>query len=99
MNLTGKTGIVTGGSSGIGFATANVLAEAGALVYAISRSGRSKIQGEKSHPGVIHVTADVCDYEALSELVNKIGMEHGMDFLINNAGITVPGGKIFGFRL
>ncbi|WP_312426505.1 SDR family NAD(P)-dependent oxidoreductase [Lacrimispora sp.] len=89
MNLTGKTGIITGGSSGIGFATANVLAEAGALVYAVSRSGKPKIQGKKGHPGVIHLAADVCDYEALSELVNRIGMEHGIDFLINNAGITV----------
>ena len=30
--LTGKTGIVTGGSSGIGFQIANVLAQAGAMV-------------------------------------------------------------------
>ena len=40
MELAGKTGIITGGSSGLGFAAANVLAEAGAVVYAVSRSGR-----------------------------------------------------------
>lgn len=89
MNLTGKTGIVTGGSSGIGFTAANMLAEEGALVYAVSRSGKPKLEGQKSHPGVVHVAADVCDYEALTALVNKIGMEHGIDFLVNNAGITV----------
>ena len=36
--LKGKTGIVTGGSSGIGFQIANVLAQAGAIVYVISRN-------------------------------------------------------------
>ena len=46
MELAGKTGIITGGSSGLGFAAANVLAEAGAVVYAVSRSGRPKLEGE-----------------------------------------------------
>ena len=34
--LEGRTGIVTGGSSGIGYAIANTLAQAGAKVYALS---------------------------------------------------------------
>lgn len=38
----GRTGIVTGGSSGIGYAIANVLAENGATVYVISRTGKEK---------------------------------------------------------
>ena len=42
MELAGKTGIITGGSSGLGFAAANVLAEAGAVVYAVSRSGKGR---------------------------------------------------------
>ena len=36
--LEGRVGIVTGGSSGIGYAIANVLAENGAAVYVISRT-------------------------------------------------------------
>lgn len=40
--LEGRVGIVTGGSSGIGYAIANVLAENGAAVYVISRTGKSK---------------------------------------------------------
>ena len=55
MELAGKTGIITGGSSGLGFAAANVLAEAGAVVYAVSRSGRPKLEGETSHENVIHL--------------------------------------------
>ena len=40
--LEGRIGIVTGGSSGIGYAISNVLAEAGATVYAVSRTGYVK---------------------------------------------------------
>lgn len=48
--LKGKAGIVTGGSSGIGFQIANVLAQAGATVYVISRTGKPKEGvGEKVH--------------------------------------------------
>ena len=43
-DLKGKAGIVTGGSSGIGFQIANVLAEAGATVYVTQRGrGRKRI--------------------------------------------------------
>jgi len=50
--LKGKAGIVTGGSSGIGFQIANVLAEAGATVYVISRTGKPKEGVGESAPGV-----------------------------------------------
>ena len=88
MDLTGRSGIVTGGSSGIGFTIANTLAEAGATVYAVSRTGQPK-DAEKSHEGVIHVAADVSDYGEMESLIKKIGENKGIDFLINNAGITV----------
>ena len=38
FDLKGRRGIITGASSGLGLAMANVLAEAGATVYALSRS-------------------------------------------------------------
>ena len=41
-DLQNKVGIVTGGSSGIGFQIANVLAGDGATVYSISRTGAPK---------------------------------------------------------
>ena len=40
FELDGRVGIVTGASSGIGLATAQVLAEAGAKVYSVSRAGQ-----------------------------------------------------------
>ena len=63
----GRTGIVTGGSSGIGYAIANVLAENGATVYVISRTGKEKEGLAPSAPGVIHVKGDVTDYDAMKK--------------------------------
>lgn len=91
FELTGRTGIVTGASSGIGYAIAKVLAEGGAKVYAISRSGSVKIEGAEALPGVVHLAGDVCDYPRMAELVKTIGETDGIDFLVNNAGITVKG--------
>ncbi len=68
----GRTGIVTGGSSGIGYAIANVLAENGATVYVISRTGKEKEGLAPSAPGVIHVKGDVTDYDAMKKLIGEI---------------------------
>ena len=61
--LEGRFGIVTGGSSGIGYAIANVLAENGAAVYVISRTGKVKDGIAPSAPGVTHLKGDVTDYD------------------------------------
>lgn len=86
--LEGRVGIVTGGSSGIGYAVANVLANAGAAVYVVSRTGNVKKGISPSVPGVIHVKGDIADREAMTALAGKIAGETGLDFLVNNAGIT-----------
>ena len=85
--LEGRIGIVTGGSSGIGYTIANVLAEKGACVYAVSRTGKEKTGSAPSVPGVIHCKADVTDRKQMQDLVLSVA-EKGLDFLINNAGIT-----------
>lgn len=89
FDLKGRTGIITGASSGIGLGTANVLAEAGAKIYALSRTGGLKDSSEYCHENIIHVKADVCDREQMEEKVKEIGEKDGIDFLINNAGVTV----------
>ena len=72
LDLTGRRGIITGASSGLGLAMANVLAEAGAEVYALSRTGGVK-EGEPPAPlNVIHRKADVCDYQGMEALVKEI---------------------------
>ena len=86
--LQGRVGIVTGGSSGIGYAIANALAEAGATVYVISRTGGEKKGLEPNRSGVIHTMGDVTHMEEMRSLVGAIAAKDGLDFLVNNAGIT-----------
>lgn len=86
--LQGRVGIVTGGSSGIGYAIANTLAQAGATVYAVSRTGAVKAGLQPSASGVVHVKGDVTDPEGMQALVQGIAAKGGLDFLVNNAGIT-----------
>ena len=89
FDLKGRVGIITGASSGIGLGTANVLAEAGARVYVFSRTGALKDPSEYCHENIIHIKADVCDRAQMEEKVKEIGERDGIDFLINNAGVTV----------
>lgn len=88
--LAGKAGIVTGGSSGIGFQIANVLAQAGATVYVISRTGRPKEGVGESAPGVLHLKGDVGEVEPMKALTAQLAARHDghLDFLVNNAGVS-----------
>lgn len=88
--LKGKAGIVTGGSSGIGFQIANVLAQAGATVYVISRTGKPKEGVGESAPGVVHLQGDIGNAEAMKTLVAELAAKHNgcLDFLVNNAGVS-----------
>lgn len=88
--LEGRAGIITGGSSGIGLAMANALAEAGAAVYIISRSGKTKEGYEESIKGTEHIKGDISDFLAMEKICQELAARHGghLDFLINNAGAT-----------
>ena len=88
--LSGKTGIVTGGSSGIGLQIANVLAEAGARVYVISRTGKPKEGEGESASGVVHVKGDIGETGAMKTLLEEVASDNGgvIDFLVNNAGVS-----------
>ena len=54
----------------------------------ISRTGKEKEGLAPSAPGVIHVKGDVTDYDAMKKLIGEIAGKSGLDFLVNNAGIT-----------
>ncbi len=88
--LEGKAGIVTGASGGIGFRIADAMARAGAVVYAVSRTGKPKDCMGRSVPGVVHCKGDVGDVPAMQALAAQCaaGRQGILDFLVNNAGIT-----------
>ncbi len=81
-----KLGVVfiTGGSRGIGAATAHVLAEGGYQVVIGSRAGTAS-----SHPGISSVLIDVSDAESIEKAITEIEERFGpIEALIANAGIT-----------
>lgn len=85
MNLLeNKIAIITGGTSGIGYATAKLMASEGAIVYACAR--REK---EFMEENIFYHYLDVTDSNSCGKLVDDIIKKHGqIDILIADAGIT-----------
>lgn len=91
MTLNGKSALITGGSTGIGFATAKALAAAGAHVVLAARDqarlrAASDRLREKGHK-VGTLALDVADETAIKA---KIPAEAAFDILVNNAGTHQP---------
>ncbi len=85
-----KIAVITGGNSGIGYATAKKFKEDGATVIIIGRS-TEKIKTAATELGVKGVTADVSDLSAIDNAVAQIKSEFGkIDVLFVNAGIFSP---------
>src|SRR5687768_4517364 len=80
-----KTVLVTGASTGIGRATALLLAREGFTVYA---GVRKDIDGEALGPTVSPIKVDVTDAGQIADAATRIGR---LDALVNNAGIGVTG--------
>jgi 3-oxoacyl-[acyl-carrier protein] reductase len=95
--LSGKTALVTGGSRGIGAATARALAAAGANVaisYASSEGKAHAVVRELEALGVKAAAfhADQADRSQAKALVDKVLTHFGrLDILVNNAGISAYG--------
>ena len=89
-DLKGKIAVVTGGNSGIGYASAKKLKERGAIVIITGRSIK-RIETASKELGVTGFIADVKDLSALDRLVSKIESQFGkLDILFVNAGIFTP---------
>lgn len=90
--LDGKVAIITGGTSGMGEASAKRFAEAGAYVVVV---GRNRERGEKvaedirKNKGVsVFFQADVADEKEVKALIAQVDKKyHKIDILFNNAGI------------
>jgi NAD(P)-dependent dehydrogenase (short-subunit alcohol dehydrogenase family) len=94
MKLSGKVGIVTGATRGIGLATARLLASEGA---AMVLAGRSPRDGEAAAESIrkeggraIFVATDVASSRDVKALVAHTLAEFGgIDILVNNAGTEI----------
>lgn len=90
MNLIGKKALITGGNSGIGYATAFKLKELGAEVIITGRN-EEKLNEAETKLGVRAILADVSDTSAIQRLAEIINAEYGkIDILFVNAGIFLP---------
>ena len=92
QKLEGKVAVVTGGSSGIGLATAKRFVEEGAFVYI---TGRRQAELDKAvsliGDSVTAVQGDVANLADLDRLFAKVASEKGkIDILFAGAGIVDP---------
>jgi 3-oxoacyl-[acyl-carrier protein] reductase len=96
-SLTGKVALVTGGSRGIGAASARALADEGADVaisYGASADKAEAVVRDLKAKGVRAKAfkADQADSVQVERLVQDVAKEFGhLDILINNAGVAVSG--------
>jgi NAD(P)-dependent dehydrogenase (short-subunit alcohol dehydrogenase family) len=94
FDLNGKVAIVTGGSSGIGFAIAEGLATRGAMLVIANRNadkGEAAVQRLAAQGLAAEwVPADVSQLRAVELLVTSVLQRHGqIDILVNSAGVIL----------
>ena len=95
LDLSGRTAVVTGASSGIGRAVAEAMAEAGADLVLIGRDKERlqeaveavKQRGSASEPVVVELTTDDAARTIVDAAVKRFG---ALNILVNCAGIFEP---------
>ena len=95
MRLQNKVAIITGGSRGIGFVTADKFLQEGATVILTASSQASADQAveklRQRHPGatVAGMSPDLSDLESVKEAFRDATGRYGcVDILVNNAGVS-----------
>jgi NAD(P)-dependent dehydrogenase (short-subunit alcohol dehydrogenase family) len=87
--LEGKIALISGGTSGIGAATARLFQSEGATVVVTGSSQASVEAARAALPGVEAVVSDAADIAATKALVDRVAAKHGrIDVLFVNAGIA-----------
>jgi len=98
--FTGKLAVITGGSSGIGFATARSMVQEGADVIILARRSEQLSEAVKKlnsatlqpHQQISSISVDVTDFDATQNAFSYIENNFCTpDFLVNSAGATRPG--------
>lgn len=98
MDFTGETAVVTGGASGIGQATSRKLAELGAMVVVtdVNRpDGEAVAEAITADGGeATFRELDVTDADAVHRVIDDVAETHGLDVVVNNAGVGHPAALI-----
>src|SRR4051794_40142497 len=94
FELQGKAAIITGAGRGIGAATAELFASAGASVAVIDKYENYAVRTvetiTRTGARAIAVSCDVTDEEDVEEMFDRIAEEFGgIDILVNNAGMAI----------
>jgi len=92
-DLTGKIAVITGASSGIGEATARMLAAEGMkLVLVARRAERIEALAAELGDAALAIPADVGDRDQVVALFDQVKAHFGgIDLLVNNAGVGIWG--------
>jgi NAD(P)-dependent dehydrogenase (short-subunit alcohol dehydrogenase family) len=88
--LDGKIALITGGSTGIGLATAKLFQHEGAQVILTGRNVGSIAAAEKElGPGVLAIASDTRNLQDIASLIDRVRQKFGrVDILFANAGIA-----------
>jgi NAD(P)-dependent dehydrogenase (short-subunit alcohol dehydrogenase family) len=91
-SMIGKTALVTGSSTGVGFVTARALAERGATVLMVSRdperaaAARDAVSSVATGPAPRVLLADLSSMDSVRALASDVGAQcKQLDVLVNNA--------------
>ena len=88
--LNGKVALITGGSSGIGEATALAFANEGARVLVTGRNESNLKTSADQHENISYVIADVSIPDDIAKTVKHVEETFGaLDILVNNAGVAL----------
>ena len=91
FDLSGKTALVTGASSGMGRRFAQVLTQAGARVAVTARRQDRLEALAAENPGMVAVAADLTSADDRERLAGEVTEALGTpDILVNNAGVADP---------
>ncbi len=98
MNLQGKTALVVGGGTGIGYGIAKALAAAGCQVAISGRREeilRQAVEAAATTTPLLYRSADVGDRESVQQLIDWATAQLGrIDILVNSAGMNIKTRKM-----
>ena len=93
---TGKTFVITGANTGIGYETARVLATKNARVLLGCRSEEkakaaiSRIKTEQENADLVWLPLDLASLKSIENAAKLVSKEERLDAIIKNAGVIVP---------